>query len=345
MISASEVISLDNINPKFNFMNLYACTACNFDNKECGSQINMGEAYLFKDTSLGLNVAGGTRTLQTNAVDSAFYNDIASNISVGEAYKAALNRKSEDSYYLVLFGDPTIKYNLNKPSSATQFIYSNLAGRGYELATIEAGRAFDINTLPKEGENIEMKFIGIKPTTRTIKADNGRRVLLVPSDDDIGIQKIIAIVYTKDSSGNITNKYTETFNLNIVEESNNINGIYKAESSDNTIVNGSVNGDYVLFSNNNDSSIKFNNIQEGFTRLSYIIIHHQGCENKNATVKVYTTSVTSYPSSYEISFDSTGNAIVSAYTNIDIASIEIESKDEGLPDIDSIEIFSAPSNR
>ena len=33
---------------------------------------------------------------------------------------------------------------------------------------------------------------------RTIKVDNGSRVLLVPSDDDIGIQKITAIVYTKD---------------------------------------------------------------------------------------------------------------------------------------------------
>ena len=76
-------------------MNLQACTACNFDNKECGSQINMGEAYLFKDTSLGLNVAGGTKTMysSTNAVDRDFYNDIANNISVGEAYKAALNRK------------------------------------------------------------------------------------------------------------------------------------------------------------------------------------------------------------------------------------------------------------
>lgn len=328
-------------------MNLQACTACNFDNKECGSQINMGEAYLFKDTSLGLNVAGGTKTMysSTNAVDRDFYNDIANNISVGEAYKAALNRKSGNSYYLVLFGDPTIKYNLNKPSSATQFIYSNLAGSGYKLATIEAGRAFDINTFAKEGEKVEIEFEGIKPTMRTIKVDNGSRVLLVPSDDDIGIQKITAIVYTKDSSGNITNKYTETFNLNVLESSNNINKIYQAESSDNTIVNGSVNGEYVSFSNNNDSSIKFNNIQEGFTKLSYIIIHHQGCENKNATIKVYNTSVTSYPSSYKVSFDSTGNAIVSAYTNLDITSIEIEANDEGLPDIDSIEIFSVPSNR
>ena len=36
---------------------------------------------------------------------------------------------------------------------------------------------------------------------------------------------------------------------------------------------------------------------------------------------------------------------MSAYTNLDITSIEIEANDEGLPDIDSIEIFSVPSNR
>ena len=157
-VTPGTILNDDTIVPKFNFMHLYACTACRYENDKRVPCESMGGAYLYKQNSYGLNIVGGTLPMHGRGVDKEFYDNLADKVPVGKAFKNSLSRQKGDIAFYVLLGDPTIHYNLNKPSKNVPIITNDFAGNKDDYISINAEENYRI----KVNGNNEQLFTDLK---------------------------------------------------------------------------------------------------------------------------------------------------------------------------------------
>jgi len=128
----NEFITTDllrEIQPRFNFLNLCGCYACNYTTE------NFGGVYLF-DNNYSLNITGSTGGWGVSP-DEKFYKDLSVGVPVGIAFQAFINR---DIYNVVthppdgeagwpkgvLLGDPLLTYAAEIKTYKTPTILTNL---------------------------------------------------------------------------------------------------------------------------------------------------------------------------------------------------------------------------
>lgn len=341
-VTPSNILNNATIVPKFNFMEMDACTACRYVTDDRIPCVNMGGAYLFKENSYGLNVTGGTKEMYSDNIDKKFYNDLADKVSVGKAFKDAIIRQKSgiESQLYVLLGDPTIHYNLNKPSKNVPIITNDFAGKKDDYISINA----EENHIFRAGDRNEQLFVDLKingvPDNYLFMKDNS--VVWRPELKKLGKNSFEIKSYNKDANGNIIRSYTEKFTAYIVKNTseyfnpneylaakywNDFNGAY-----------GYANGRYsILFKSPSVSDyITFNTVYAETEGDYKVKINYYDEKGRTATVKN-----TSYPNTVRnVTFDSSNTPkVVTLHLKQGFNSINIKATSNlGLPSMYSIEI-------
>lgn len=331
-----DILKNDKVNPKFNFMDLDCCTTCKYEEANRKPLANVGAAYLFKETSTGLNITGGTTDCSDANVDESFYEELSKGTPVGQAFKD----ESVGMISTVLLGDPTVKYKITKPVNKAPNIINNFSlhfGGNTESTkpmplTINANHAIGIITTDDDSEDIDYIFaVDGRPTPLE---QHGKYLYWIPDSRLVGEpHKCYIKVFNNDADGNQINSYTENFYVDVKSENDRYKTIYQAESSNNTISNGQINGNIVTFNNNNNCSIKFNNLEPVLGTLN-ILVKSNSAKGKTANVILTDKSDNEYNTT--VKFDNNGVGFITQILHTAIKDITIKSDGNGLPDIDCI---------
>lgn len=208
--------ALNSITPKINYINMYSCSACRYQDKVSGKLPNIGATYLFNN-SYDINVTGSTGPWGF-VPTSTYWTNIASGKPVGKALREYFSNwiasGEQGCPKGALLGDPTMVYKITPVANKAPHITTNLAGNsGSPRLVLNSGTPFEIHATDPENDYVYIDATGI-PSGDTVTKSNG--CLTWTPSGGYGIQYLITVTaYNKDANNNIINKYIEKFTVTV----------------------------------------------------------------------------------------------------------------------------------